>query len=176
VPSRADDPGNINTTFAPDSTYRAAAALGPCGNVSRCFPPVSRAPFHWLAPSLGPWIIAGEPDTREVGGLRARHSVGGTAITQGPLRSVRISKRAVSESTLVRGAQDDSRRLACLECFLPARHQRSPGFRPGKPNSGTAVERSLPRDLENSRKAEVITTQIVWLPTSSRPVSQQPSR
>src|SRR5439155_6835193 len=38
------------------------------------------------------------------------------------------------------------------------------------------VERSLPRDLENSRKAAVITVQTVWLPMSSRPVSQQPSR
>jgi hypothetical protein len=41
------------------------------------------------------------------------------------------------------------------------RHQRSPGFRPGKPNSGCGVDRSLPRDLENSRNAEVITAQIV---------------
>src|SRR6516225_1221842 len=56
------------------------------------------------------------------------------------------------------------------------RHQRSPGFRPGKPNSGNGVERSLPRDLENSRNAEVITAQTVWLPMSSRPVLQQPSR
>ena len=56
------------------------------------------------------------------------------------------------------------------------RHQRSPGLRPGKPNSGSGVERSLPRDLENSRNAEVITTQTVWLPISSRPVLQQPSR
>src|ERR1051326_4498120 len=56
------------------------------------------------------------------------------------------------------------------------RHQRSPGLRPGKPNSGTGVDRSLPRDLENSRKEAVITTHTVWLPKSSRPVLQQPSR
>src|ERR1019366_3023955 len=56
------------------------------------------------------------------------------------------------------------------------KHQRSPGFRPGKPNCGTGVERSLPCDLEKPRNAEVITTQTVWLPTSSRPVLQQPSR
>ena len=38
----------------------------------------------------------------------------------------KIGKRAVSESTLVRGAQDHSRRLACLECFLPARGTEAP--------------------------------------------------
>ena len=37
-----------------------------------------------------------------------------------------IGKRAVSESTLVRGAQDHTRRLACLECFLPARGTEAP--------------------------------------------------
>jgi hypothetical protein len=37
------------------------------------------------------------------------------------------------------------------------RHQRSPGFNPGKPKAGTGVERSLPRDFENWRNAEVIT-------------------
>ena len=56
------------------------------------------------------------------------------------------------------------------------RHQRSPGFRPRKPNSGIGVERSLPRDFENSRNGAVMTAQTVWLPMSSRPVSQQPSR
>ena len=32
-----------------------------------------------------------------------------------------ISERAVSQGTLVSGAQDHARRLACLEGFLPAR-------------------------------------------------------
>ena len=41
------------------------------------------------------------------------------------------------------------------------RHQRSPGFSPGKPNSGSGVERSLPHDLENLRNSEVITAQTV---------------
>jgi hypothetical protein len=36
--------------------------------------------------------------------------------------------------------------------------------------------RSLPRDLENSRNAAVMTAQTVWLPMSSRPVLRQPSR
>ncbi len=56
------------------------------------------------------------------------------------------------------------------------KHQRSPGFRPGKPNSGIGVERSLPRDLEKSRNAAVITAQTVWQPMSSCPVLQHPSR
>src|SRR5262249_34024430 len=56
------------------------------------------------------------------------------------------------------------------------RHQRSPGLRPRKPNSGTGAERPLPRDLETSRNPAVMTAQTVWLPMSSRPVSQQPSR
>ena len=51
------------------------------------------------------------------------------------------------------------------------RHQRSPGFRPRKPNSGIGVERSLPRDFENSRNGAVMTAQTVWLPMSSRPVA-----
>jgi len=53
----------------------------------------------------------------------------------------------------MRGAQDYAGRLVRLECFLPAwgtEAHRSPGFRPGKPNFGTGVERSLPRDLEKS--------------------------
>ena len=53
------------------------------------------------------------------------------------------------------------------------RRQGDAGFRPRKPISGIGVERSLPRDLENSRNAAVITAQTMWLPTSSRAVSQQ---
>jgi hypothetical protein len=56
------------------------------------------------------------------------------------------------------------------------RHQRSPGFSPAKPNSGTGVERSLPQDFEYSRNPAVMTLHTVWLPMSSRLVSQQPSR
>jgi hypothetical protein len=37
-----------------------------------------------------------------------------------------IGKRAVSESTLVRGAQNYTRRLACLERFLPPRSTEAP--------------------------------------------------
>ena len=55
-------------------------------------------------------------------------------------------------------------------------HQRSPGESPGKPHSGRGVERSLPAIALNSRNSAVITAQTVWLPTSSGPVAQQPSR
>ena len=37
-----------------------------------------------------------------------------------------IGKRAIGESTLVRGAQDHARRVACLEGFLPARSAEAP--------------------------------------------------
>ena len=38
----------------------------------------------------------------------------------------KIGKRAVGESTLVRGTQDHTRRVACLECFLPSRGTEAP--------------------------------------------------
>src|SRR5258708_23974807 len=69
-------------------------------------------------------------------------------------------------------------RPACsASCHRGAhRHQRSPGLSPRKPNSGTGVERSLPQDFEYSRNPAVMTAHTVWLPMSSRLVSQQPSR
>src|SRR6266446_9332407 len=56
------------------------------------------------------------------------------------------------------------------------RHQQSPGSRPGKPNSGTAVERSLPAALENARNAASTFVHTVCSPKSSGPVLQLPSR
>jgi len=44
------------------------------------------------------------------------------------------------------------------------------------PRRGIGVLRSLPRALLNARKSAVMTAQTVWLPTSSAPVLQQPSR
>ena len=38
----------------------------------------------------------------------------------------KIGKRAVSESAFVRGTQDHTRRVACLECFLPSRGTEAP--------------------------------------------------
>ena len=55
-------------------------------------------------------------------------------------------------------------------------HQRSPGESPAKPHSGRGVARSLPTLALNSRNSAVMTAQTVWLPTSSGPVAQQPSR
>ena len=55
-------------------------------------------------------------------------------------------------------------------------HQRSPGTSPGKPYGGIGVDRSLPIERWCSRNSAVTTAQIVWLPRSSGPVLQQPSR
>jgi hypothetical protein len=55
-------------------------------------------------------------------------------------------------------------------------HQRSPGRRPGKRNRGMGVIRSLPIERWWSRNSTVTTAQIVWLPRSSGPVLQEPSR
>ena len=79
----------------------------------------------------------------------------------------------------VRRPEDDLRRQAGLVRLEPARaqrHQRSPGCRPSKPHSGRGVERSFPAARLKSRNSSVITAQTVWLPTSSGPVEQQPSR
>ena len=55
-------------------------------------------------------------------------------------------------------------------------HQRSPGTSPGKRWRGIGVDRSLPIDRWCSRNSAVTTAQMVWLPKSSGPVEQQPSR
>ena len=55
-------------------------------------------------------------------------------------------------------------------------HQRSPGVSPGKPNSGRGVPRSLPTLAWKARNSVVTTVQMVWLPRSSGPLVQQPSR
>lgn len=55
------------------------------------------------------------------------------------------------------------------------KHQASPGFRPGNPNSGLGVERSLPRYFEKARNSASIFAQTVWKPVSSSLVLQQPS-
>ena len=55
-------------------------------------------------------------------------------------------------------------------------HQRSPGTRPGNPYCGIGVVRSLPIRRWCSRNSDVTTAHTVWLPRSSGPVLQQPSR
>src|SRR6516165_6254052 len=92
------------------------------------------------------------------------------------LRSAREQK-ASAPSWVARSTTRGAWPASNASCQRGAqRHQRSPGLRPGNPNSGIGVERSLPRDLENARNGAVITVQTVWLPKSSREVSQQPSR
>jgi hypothetical protein len=94
-------------------------------------------------------------------------------------KPLEIGERAVVEGAFVRSPQNTRGAwpASSASCQRGAHtHQRSPGLRPGKPNCGIGVERSLPQDLENSRNSAVMTAQTVWLPTSSRLVLQQPSR
>src|ERR1700688_742305 len=88
------------------------------------------------------------------------------------------SEQKVQAPSLVARKTTRGARPACsASCHRGAhRHQRSPGFSPGKPNSGTGVERSLPQDFEYSRNPAVMTAHTVELPMSSLLVSQQPSR
>ena len=55
-------------------------------------------------------------------------------------------------------------------------HQRSPGCRPRKRNSGRGVMRSLPHSIWWFRNPTVSLAQITWLPASCSSVWQQPSR
>src|ERR1700674_323587 len=98
-------------------------------------------------------------------------------------RSTATRLRSASEqklkapSCVARKTTRGARPACSASCHRGAhRHQRSPGLSPGKPNSGTGVERSLPQDFEYSRNPAVMTAHTVWLPMSSRLVSQHPSR
>src|ERR1700674_5810665 len=98
-------------------------------------------------------------------------------------RSTATRLRSASEqklkapSCVARKTTRGARPACSASCHRGAhRHQRSPGLSPGKPNSETAVERSLPQDFEYSRNPAVMTAHTVWLPMSSRLVSQHPSR
>jgi hypothetical protein len=79
-------------------------------------------------------------------------------------KAFEIGERTVCQSSLMGRAQDDSRRLACLESFLPTWRTQAPpitGFEARKAEFRHRVERSSPRDLEESRNAEVMTAQTV---------------
>jgi hypothetical protein len=55
------------------------------------------------------------------------------------------------------------RRFSCFQGFLTTRRTQAPaitGFQTRNPRSYCGVERSLPRDLENSRNSGIITAQI----------------
>src|SRR3984957_6076404 len=120
-----------------------------------------------------------------LGGLRGPHAhlqnLDGGAGSQS--RSTAKRLRSASEqklkapSCVARKTTRGARPACSASCHRGAhRHQRSSGLSPGKPNSGTGVERSLPQDFEYSRNPAVMTAHTVWLPISSRLVSQQPSR
>ena len=69
--------------------------------------------------------------------------------------------------------------MSGLEGFLPALGAQAPavaGFETGKTNFRYRRRQIVATRFGESRKASVITTQTVWLPTSSGPVLQQPSR
>ena len=59
---------------------------------------------------------------------------------------------------------------------LAHKHQRSPGFRPGKLNAGTGVLRSFPLNLVNARNSSLTCAQTICTPTSPAPVLHFPSR
>src|SRR5216683_1314712 len=109
----------------------------------------------------------------------------GGAGTVSPLQLRSIAKRFSTSSGTI------SRVASCVAVSLtlgalPAsnasfqrsaqRHQQSPGSRPGKPNSCTGVERSLPAARENARNAASTFVHTVCNPKSSVPVLQLPSR
>src|SRR6202521_5395514 len=115
--------------------------------------------------------------------VTAEHRQFWTAGAASQSRSTAKRLRSASEqklkapSCVARKTTRGARPACSASCQRGAhRHQRSPGFSPGKPNSGTGVERSLPQDFEYSRNPAVMTAHTVWLPISSRLVSQQPSR
>jgi hypothetical protein len=129
---------------------------------------------------VGDVIVPG-PRLQKAGCFRSAAVVG--ADFAGQSRSTAKRLRSASEQKLnapacvARKTTRGARPACSASCHRGAhRHQRSPGFSPGKPNSGTGVERSLPLDFEYARNPAVMTAHTVWLPTSSRLVSQQPSR
>src|SRR5271168_2658965 len=131
--------------------------------------------FDLLAPSIWkstswctPW---GRNIFRETVGKRSQ-----SRSTAERLRSA-SEQKLKAPSCVARKTTRGARPACSASCHRGAhRHQRSPGFSPGKPNSGTGVDRSLPQDFEYSRNPAVMTAHTVWLPMSSRLVSQQPSR
>ena len=54
-------------------------------------------------------------------------------------------------------------------------HQQSPSFKPGKPNSGCGVIKSLPTFFDHSKNLSVTFAQTVWTPLSFLSVLQHPS-
>ena len=127
------------------------------------------------------------PSGIQVGGRTSpRCSSAPTPRSPRPLDGVRRSgfrrqrfDRDDLERADVRGAEHDRRRDARLVRLEPARGADAPavaGPSPSKPHSGRGVERSFPAARLKTRNSSVTTAQTVWLPTSSGPVAQQPSR
>ena len=122
----------------------------------------------------GPRQPAAQRD-RAGDGLTRRYSTASTSAAWAVRSSIATtsSARACVAPSTTAGAQPASWASSQRAAHT---HQRSPGESPGKPHSGRGVDRSLPAIALNSRNSAVITAQTVWLPTSSGPVAQQPSR
>ena len=83
------------------------------------------------------------------------------------------------KGALMGGGEHDRGGEAVLEGAQPVRRGDAPpvsGNQAGKRNCGIGVTRSLPMLRWCSRNSLVTTAQMVWLPRSSGPVVQVPSR
>jgi hypothetical protein len=78
-----------------------------------------------------------------------------------PPTSANMAAFRLGQPRAARGALFATATASCQRAAH--KHQRSPGCKPGKPTSGTGVDKSLPRDFENARNSAVITAQTVWL-------------
>lgn len=96
-----------------------------------------------------------------------------TACSRSAARGTTSSARSWVEASTTYAAAPSS---CARSQFSAVTHQRSPGASPGNWYSGIGVIRSLPIRRWCSRNSDVTTAQIVWLPRSSGPVRQQPSR
>ena len=71
-------------------------------------------------------VSLGQSSGRPDGGLAVRCMNSRPQSRKVYCEAFKIGKRAVSESAFVRGTQDHTRRVACLECFLPSRGTEAP--------------------------------------------------
>ena len=163
------DTGKWKGTTDPDALNAAADALGPTYT-----PPAraSSASTRHPPPPVRPRATL----TRETLSQRPGRCAASAARCAYALRTsigtISSARMCVAPST-TGGAQP----ARCASSHRSAQtHQRSPGASPANPHSGLGVERSLPARRLNSRNSSLVMQQTVWLPTSSGPVAQQPSR
>ena len=94
--------------------------------------------------------------------------------------ALEILQRTPRQRAFMRGPQDDARGRHSPPAPAASVARTGTSGRPAATRRSripaAGVDRSLPAAWLNSRNAAVITAQTVWLPTSSGPVLQQPSR